>query len=279
MLSGVALLFAPLLPGLEHTTQWIASVITLAVALITWRLVVAAIERFYARRFVSRFIPRVSTYKSLSKSLGGALILALAAIELLHIWSVNVTPALWSATFVSAAIAFGAQAIVRDVLTGVFYLFEDTYDVGDGVEFTTTNGTVTGVVDAIGLRQTRLIDQQGRAVSIPNGSIVYVTNATRLPSRASIKIVLPLRANVQELRRRIADIATRAAAEVAVDPGSIAVRLDDATADTVSFSVDFEAGRLHARSAEATMRERLVMALQADGSLPGAPPPSQSGAL
>lgn len=266
-----------LLSGVQHAEQWVTSAVALLLALLVWRLLTAGVERFYARRFVSRFIPRVSTYRSLSKSLLGALILYLLVVELLHIWSVNIAPALWSAAFVSAIIAFGAQAIVRDVLSGVFSLFEDTYDVGDGVEFTTTNGIVTGTVDAIGLRLTRVIDEYGRMVSIPNGSIVYVTNATRLPSRVTIKIQAPLRAAVGELRRRIADAVAHSAPAAGVDPGSVAIWVDDASADAVTFSIEFEAVRASARAAEATLRESVLAALQSNGLLPGSPATPEGG--
>ncbi|MDQ6823964.1 MAG: mechanosensitive ion channel family protein [Candidatus Eremiobacteraeota bacterium] len=272
MLSSVTLIFSPWLPAV-NTGQWLTTVIALAVALIVWRLVVAAIDRFYGRRFFSRFIPRVSTYTSLSKSAAGAVILYLVLIELLHIWSVNVAPALWSATLISAAIAFGAQAIVRDVLSGIFFLFEDTYDVGDGVEFTTTNGIVMGTVDAIGLRLTRVVDEQGRAVSIPNGSIVFVTNATRLPSRVKLKIVLPLRADLHVLRKRIDEVSAQAAPEFGIDRNSISVKLEDSGPETVTFGIEFESGRALAGKAEAALREQVLTALQADGVLPGAATP------
>ncbi|MDQ6781004.1 MAG: mechanosensitive ion channel family protein [Candidatus Eremiobacteraeota bacterium] len=275
MLASVALLIVSPLPAFfEHGEQWVASAIALAAAFVLWRLTIAAIDRFYARRFLSRFIPRVSTYTSLSKSLAGAVIFYLILIELLHIWSVNIAPALWSATIVSAAIAFGAQAIVRDVLTGIFFLFEDSYDVGDGVELMTTNGIVAGTVEAISLRITRVIDPHGRVVSIPNGSIVFVTNATRLPSRISLKITVPLRSDVQTLRRRLEEVATHSAPEAGVDPATLGVRFEDGGVDTLTLGVEFEASRPAARKAEAFLRERILTALQADGVLPGADPPA-----
>lgn len=278
MLPSVALLVVSPLPALfEHSEQWVASAIALAVALVLWRLTIAAIDRFYVRRFLHRFIPRVSTYTSLSKSVAGAVIFYLIAVELLHIWAVNIAPALWSATIVSAAIAFGAQAIVRDVLTGIFFLFEDSYDVGDGVELMTTNGIVAGTVEAISLRITRVIDPQGRVVSIPNGSIVFVTNATRLPSRLSVKITLPLRADVQTLRRTLEDVARRSAPEAGVDPATLSVRFEDGGLDTLTLGVEFEASRAAARNAEGLMRERILTALQADGVLPGAGSPASGG--
>ncbi len=270
-------LFVPLstLLAFQHTNEWIASLITLAVTFVLWRLAVAGIERFYARRFVSRFIPRVSTYRSLTRSVMGALVFIVLVFALLHIWSVNVTPALWSATVISAVLAFGSQALVRDVLTGVFFFFEDTYDVGDVVEFTTTNGNVSGTVDAVGLRVSRIIDERGRLVSIPNGSVVFVTNSTRRPSRVSIKITVPLRGGVLELRQRVHDIGCDAATRAGIDPNTVATHVSDSNGDSLTFDIEFEVNRAVVVDAESTMRAETLAGLQAAGILPGAKDDSQ----
>lgn len=261
----------PILDQLQRNFahEWLTSAIVIAIALVVWRLLDAAIERFFARRFVSRFIPRLATFKSLSKSVSSAVIFYLLAVELLHVWSVNVSPALWSATIVTAAIAFGAQAVVRDVLTGIFFLFEDTYDVGDGVELMTTNGIVSGLVDSVGLRLTRIIDERGRATSIPNGSIVFITNTTRLPTRISMEVAVPLSDDVSRLRRRIAEIAGEAASQSDIAPDGVAVRVEQVAIDSATFRIEFQASRAAALFAEAAVREHVVAGLQQDGLLPG----------
>jgi moderate conductance mechanosensitive channel len=249
--------------------QSVQSLITLIVAFLLWRLSIAGITKFYARRFVSRFIPRVPTYASITKSIVAALIWVAAIIELLHIWKVDVTPALWSAGLFSVVIAIGAQATVRDLLTGAFFLFEDAFDVGDGVELTTTNGVVTGIVEAVNLRETRIVDMRGYLVSIPNGSIVFVANTTRLPARHAMRVTLPLRSDVSSLRQRVTEIVNDSVRSSDFGIGGAAVRLVDITPDTASFSIDFQVPRQHAIEAESTLRERIVAKLQADGLLPG----------
>ena len=250
-------------------TQWVQSVITIVVVFVLWRLSIAAITKFYARRFVSHFIPRVPTYASITKSIAGALILIIAIIELLHIWKVDVAPAIWSAGLFSVVIAIGAQAIVRDLLTGAFYLFENAFDVGDGVELTTTNGVVSGIVEAINLRETRVVDTRGYIVSIPNGSIVFVANTTRLPARHAMRVTLPLRMDVRSLRQRVTEIVNESVSSSNVGIVGAAVRLEDITPDSASFGIDFQVPRQHAVEAESTLRERIVAKLQADGLLPG----------
>lgn len=249
--------------------QSVQSLITFVVAFLLWRLSIAGITKFYARRFVSRFIPRVPTYASITKSIVAALIWIAAAIELLHIWKVDVTPALWSAGLFSVVIAIGAQATVRDLLTGAFFLFEDAFDVGDGVELTTTNGVVTGTVEAVNLRETRIVDMRGYLLSIPNGSIVFVANTTRLPARHAMRVTLPLRMDVTSLRQRVTEIVNECVRSSNYGIGGAAVRLEDITPESASLSIDFQVPRQHALEAESTMRERIVTKLQADGLLPG----------
>jgi moderate conductance mechanosensitive channel len=252
------------------SNAWVKSLIAIVVAFVVWRLADAAITKFYARRFVSRFIPRVPTYRSITKSFSGAIIFFFLALELLNIWKVNVAPAIWSAGALSVVIGIGAQAIVRDVLTGTFYLFEDTFDVGDGIELTTGNGVVKGLVEAVGLRELRVIDNQGYVVSVPYGSIIYVANTTRLPSRINFNIGLPLHVSVTELRQRIDDIATQAlqSGEPRVD--HVAVRLVDVSPSQATFNVSFHAPRQDALAIESSTREAIVTALQQQGLLPGA---------
>jgi small-conductance mechanosensitive channel len=250
-------------------SDWFKSALAILLAFVVWRLAEAGITKFYARRFVSRFIPRVPTYASLTKKLTSALIFFALALELLNIWKVNVAPALWSAGAISVVIGIGAQAIVRDMLTGMFFLFEDTFDVGDGVEITTANGVLRGLVEVVGLRETRIVDTRGFVVSVPNGSIVYVANMTRLPTKMNMNVAVPLRANVVVLRERIAAIVDTAAHAAAFEVEGVIVRLVDVTADTASFSIDFQVSRKHAFAAEAALRESIVTKLQGDGLLPG----------
>lgn len=279
---GAVLTSMPSLPSTEAlkdfvNAQWLDSIITIVIAAVLWRLLDALIVRFFARRFVKSFIPRVSTYASLTKTLTGVIILFFATVEVLNIWNVNAAPALWSATAVSAALAFGAQAIIKDVLTGVFYLFEDPFDVGDGVEITTLNGVVTGRVEFLGLRQTRVVDGQRRTVSIPNGTILYVANATRIASRRTVKITVPLQANVSTLREQIATAAAVAARSEDIEAGSVVVRIDDSTASNVTYAIEFQTTRIPALAAESGVREHVLVTLQTDGVLPSqAPPPAQA---
>ncbi|MBC5826460.1 MAG: mechanosensitive ion channel family protein [Candidatus Eremiobacteraeota bacterium] len=237
-------------------------------AFLAWRLAVATIDRFFARRFISRLIPRVATFSSLAKSIAAVVVVAALALLLLNIWSVNVAPALWSAGIITAAFAFGAQATVRDILTGFYCLVEDQYDVGDRVEVTTPNGVVAGTVDAVSLRSTRIVDAQGRITTIPNGNIVFLTNASRLPNRTSISIPLQFHADVSAMQQRLVEIAADGAAALGVERNDVTVSIDGLAADGATFRIEFESPKADADTATARMRQYVVARLQAHGWLP-----------
>lgn len=73
------------------------------------------------------------------------------------------------------AIGFGAQSLVKDLINGLFILFEDQYGVGDHI----TIGQFTGIVESIGIRTTIIRDFTGDLHLIPNGNVLEVTNHSR----------------------------------------------------------------------------------------------------
>jgi moderate conductance mechanosensitive channel len=254
--------------SLPVSHEWLITGIAIVVALVLWRLVDAAITRFYARRFVSRFIPRVSTYAGITKSVAGVIIFLALLLEILNVWHVNIVPALGAAGVLGVIIGVGAQAIVRDVLTGIFFLFEDAFDVGDGVELVTTNGTIQGVVDKVSLREVRLIDDRGHLTSVPYGSIVYTSNATRLPLRLTIDFTVPLKDQIGALRKQLASIAEDAVRKSGIEIEGLTVTLAGVSSDSATFRVQFQAKRQRASAAASTLRELIAGDLQAHGYLP-----------
>jgi moderate conductance mechanosensitive channel len=256
--------------SLPVSHEWLTTGIAIVIAFIVWRLSDAAITRFYARRFVSRFISRVSTYAGITKSLASAFIFIGLLLEILNVWRVNIAPALGAAGVLGIVIGFGAQSIVKDVLTAVIFLFEDAFDVGDGVELVTTNGIIAGIVDAISLREVRLIDDRGYLYSVPCGSIVYVANSTRFPLRLNIDFTVPLRDQVGELRKQIASIAENAVKKSGVEVEGFAVRLTDVSSSGATFRIHFQAKRKQAPVVASSLRELIATELQKNGYLPKA---------
>ena len=95
-----------------------------------------------------------------------------AILAVLSAISINVTGLLAGAGVLGLAIGFGAQNLVRDVITGFFIIFEDQFSVGDYVRI----GQAEGTVQEIGLRTTKLKGLNGEIHIFPNGTIIEVVN-------------------------------------------------------------------------------------------------------
>jgi moderate conductance mechanosensitive channel len=249
-----------------------ATLIALIVAIVVWRGSIVLIDRSYKRRFVSTHMPRVATFVTLSRSVIGLVVIVALTLTLLNIWSVDVTPAVWSAGFITAALAFGSQNLVRDIVTGFFFLFEDQYDVGDRVELVTSGGQIVkGRVDAMGLRTTRVVDRSGRFVIIPNGNIALVTNGSRLPTTASFTLTMPWKGDAAEMRARIESHAKKIAEQAGIAGADVSVVLAESTHELVTFRIDLRAVDADDDLDRSNFRVLLAGRLQSEGWLPGAP--------
>ena len=93
-----------------------------------------------------------------------------------------------------AALGFGAKDLISDLINGVFILFEDQFGVGDYV----TLGNYNGIVESIGIRSTVLKDFSGDVHSIPNGSIITVTNHSKNNMRVMIDIDIAYEESIDE---------------------------------------------------------------------------------
>jgi small conductance mechanosensitive channel len=98
------------------------------------------------------------------------------------------------AGIVGAAVGFGAQSLVRDLISGLFIVFEDQFGVGDSVDL----GQATGVVEAVGLRVTQVRDNQGVLWYVRNGEVVRVGNHSQGWSRVVMDIALPYETKVDK---------------------------------------------------------------------------------
>ncbi|MCB8985233.1 MAG: mechanosensitive ion channel family protein [Ardenticatenaceae bacterium] len=85
----------------------------------------------------------------------------------------------WMIGLFSAAFGLGARPLISDFLTGVSFIFEDTFDVGEKVEFTGAGNYVEGVVEVVNLRTTQIRAPTGELLTVPNGEIRLVRNYSR----------------------------------------------------------------------------------------------------
>lgn len=137
-------------------------------------------------------------------------VVVLTAIAVLSNLGVNVGPLLAGAGVVGLAIGFGAQSLVKDVITGLFLILEDAIAVGEVVEAAGKTGTVEGLT----IRTLRLREGDGSLHSIPFSSVTVLKNASRGHSQYLLSVTLAPEADVDAALKAVAEVA----ADVARDP-------------------------------------------------------------
>ncbi|MGB9377865.1 MAG: mechanosensitive ion channel family protein [Mycobacteriales bacterium] len=140
---------------------------------------------------------RAQTIGSVLRSTASATILTVALLMVLGELGLNLAPLIASAGIVGVALGFGAQNLVKDVLSGMFMILEDQYGVGDSIDV----GEATGTVEAVGLRTTRLRGLEGTVWYVRNGEILRVGNMSQGWSRVVLDVPLSY---TQDLRRATA---------------------------------------------------------------------------
>lgn len=152
---------------------------------------------------------RASTIAGVLSGVGNVVILTFGVILSLGLF-VNVGPVLAGAGVVGLAVSFGSQSLVKDVISGFFLLIENQFDVGDGVEL----AGLTGTVERVSLRTTRIRDVAGVLHVIPNGQITIVSNQSRDWSRRILDIGIGYDADID----RALAVFRDEAAVLAADP-------------------------------------------------------------
>lgn len=127
---------------------------------------------------------REATLMKLLQNILSYVIYFIAFMMVLSTLEIDVKPILAGAGIVGLAVGFGAQNLVRDIITGFFIIFEDQFSVGDYVRI----GQFEGHVEEIGLRTTKIKSFSGERNIVPNGSITEVTNFSIHNSMAIVDV-------------------------------------------------------------------------------------------
>ncbi len=183
--------------GINHG---IPIIIILISALIVSKILHTAITRFEKRFDASELLSleaqkRAKTITGLLNTTVTVLIYSAAVLMVVTELGIAIGPLLAGAGIAGLAIGFGAQSLVKDVITGFFILLEDQIRVGDVVEI----AGKSGLVEAVNLRTTRLRDVEGKVYIIPNGVIDVVSNFTKDWSRALIEIGVAYKEDVDNV--------------------------------------------------------------------------------
>ncbi|MCA1186965.1 MULTISPECIES: mechanosensitive ion channel family protein [unclassified Saccharopolyspora] len=181
-----------------------------------------------------RRMQRARTIGSVLKSLSSFVIFGLALMYALKSLGIELAPILASAGVLGVAVAFGAQNLVRDFLSGMFMMVEDQYGVGDIVDL----GEASGTVEAVGLRVTTLRDLNGTVWYVRNGEILRVGNSSQGFAVAVVDFPISHTSSVEKAMEVALRVATEAAAreplskDVLNPPDMLGV--DKITSDTIT---------------------------------------------
>lgn len=175
---------------------------------------------------------RARTLQRVLESALAVVLIAIALTTVLTTLGVPVGPMLASAGVVGVALGFGAQSLVKDVLSGMFMLIEDQYGVGDVVDL----GEATGSVEEVGLRSTRLRSLDGTVWYIPNGEIRRVGNMTRMWSRAVVEARLAYDTDVEAARQAMIDAVEAAKAGSEMVASNVLSEPDVAGIESLEFN-------------------------------------------
>jgi len=196
-------------------TAKVAAILVIAVVLtiVVRRLVSRRVSRIL-RKFTpanvdpSREESRVRTVTSVTQSSAIGVIWVFALLAIFQILNDVLSTFELAVTLLGSALTFGAQSLIRDVLSGFFIILEDQYAVGDTIDL----GLASGTVERVTLRVTRLRDAEGRVWWVPNGQIARAGNLTQDWARAVVDVALSRDSDLEAASATISELADQVVA-------------------------------------------------------------------
>ena len=211
------------------------------------------------------FSHRLQTISGLAKNAVNVLVVGSASLMILQELGINVTPLLTAVGIGGLAIGFGAQNIVRDVISGFFLILEDQIHVGDVVS---VEGT-TGLVESVKLRTIVLRDLSGTVHVIPNGAITTLSNLTREFSYSVIDVGVAYKEDtdhvVDVLRQVGSDLQTDPAFSAAILASLEVLGVNDFADSAVTIKIRIKTRPLKQWMVGRELRRRIKKAFDAQG--------------
>ena len=158
---------------------------TLFIAFLAWQLVRLAIDRHRVTQNVGPALPgdddegapasRLQTVLPMLRAAFAVVIGVLAALIVLSRLGVDTAPLIAGAGVFGLAVSFGSQSLVRDIISGLFYMWDNAFRAGEYID----TGRLKGTVETLGIRSVKLRHQNGPLHTIPYGQLGAVTNLSR----------------------------------------------------------------------------------------------------
>ncbi|WP_211331679.1 mechanosensitive ion channel family protein [Frondihabitans australicus] len=142
-----------------------------------------------------RVVQRTRTLGSVLQNVVTVIVVVVALSSILSQLHVSIVGIVSAAGVIAAGLAFGAQSIVKDMLSGLFIIAEDQLGVGDIVDV----GLATGMVESVGIRVTQVRDVNGTLWFVPNGQILRVGNMSQGWARVVLDTAVPYEVDIDEV--------------------------------------------------------------------------------
>lgn len=157
---------------------------------------------------------RLRTLMPLLRAITGAVILVVGGLLVLSELGVNITPLIAGASVLGLAVSFGSQSLVRDIVSGVFFLAEDSFRIGEYVDCSKVKGTVEG----FSVRSLKLRHQNGQLHIVPFGQVGHITNFSRDWTVVKFNLAFAPGTDVELLRKTVKKLGTDMLEEPAFKP-------------------------------------------------------------
>ena len=204
-------------PLIKFWTDWhtpIVMVLILVGGVVVRAILIASVKRIVARVVdgvsadssplsKARVVARTNTIGSVLGNLITWSITIAVISTILSELGIAVGAILAGAGILGAAVGFGAQSLVRDLISGLFILFEDQFGVGDSVDL----GEASGIIEQVGLRVTQVRDIEGTLWYVRNGEIIRVGNKSQGWSRVVLDIAFDYTVSVAKATEVVAKAA------------------------------------------------------------------------
>jgi len=204
----------------KNITSWLTASGIKVLGILIALIILSQMSRWIVK-WLERFVPekdslQATEAKKRAQTLGNILrhallivIFFIAILMILGELGIQLGPLLATAGIGALAIGFGAQSLVKDVISGFFIILENQYRIGDAIEV----AGVSGLVESVSLRKTVLRDLEGRVHTVPNGEIKVVSNLSKEWSRAVVDIGISYRDDVDHIIDLLGQIGRELAGE------------------------------------------------------------------
>jgi len=145
---------------------------------------------------------RLRTLMPVLRVMAGVTILIVGGLLVLSELGINITPLIAGASVLGLAVSFGSQSLVRDIVSGMFFLAEDSFRVGEYIDGSKAKGTVEGFT----VRSIRLRHQNGQLHIVPFGQLTHITNFSRDWTTVKFNLSFAINTDVELLRKTVKKI-------------------------------------------------------------------------